>query len=714
MGKRTYNNIKTQEGFSLWELSIVMLIMIGLFVALVNIMPMILKRDHVEFDHSIVVKVDEQLLGFIATFSRLPCPDSNNDGIEDCGSSSGTIPYKTIGLNEDYAGVGSIPLVYAVFTNTVASANLTELNNLFNPTDSHGTVTEFTMPENKNGLDFCSALTNAKASTFSSSFAHIVLPNGTLTAVPYVIVTAGLGNADGTGTNFDGRNDNTTMDFEPPNKVHNTDYDDTVFSKNFDELAITLNCDTAQNSLNLLADAKATHTENVTQQASIKDGAELAIVITVMQTALGVANTAMAVYNLVLAVIEVVAAGVNLVAAIAACIASLGTACGLVAKAIAALVLGVLGVVAAGVSVAANIAALVLQVVAVVKIIDVANRAGSVVAVPDPNTAEDANGNVTNNGDLAVQVRDEANKLQKEAADKVIETRGSINDANGLATSVRSRFVILEGRTTSLRAAITAANEPNLTNTSTDAWAEHILNNYAVPTVTNLADASTEANLAVAALGAPLSTPGATIFDPPVITYPNVNFVTVKTHLGNAEPKMTAAGNAYTYIDGNYGNIRAWAIIARDRATTLINAHELTKPVYPTAPPAVTAARINAYVAALNTWQTKKNQLTLVRDRTYPVTDYVDELFVSIFHPDFNKNIFNTWIKRELSLILAAQGNTTGAYENITAAIDADANATYMENNIGAGNPGATTSVLNLSLGVDEILQKADEKGVEK
>ncbi|MCF6317713.1 MAG: hypothetical protein L3J83_00285 [Proteobacteria bacterium] len=683
-----HNKITKQYGFSLWELSIVMLILIGLFIALVKIMPYIVQRENVEFDQSIVIKVDEQISGFIATYSRLPCPDSDNDGEENCSSNSGTIPYKTLGLNEDYAGVGSIPINYAVFRNAGIDADLTNITDFFNPTDSHGTVTTLNQI---NGLDFCTALANANASAFSTSFAHIVLPDGAMIAVPYVIVTAGMGDADGSGSAFDGLNDTAALNFEAPNKNHNATYDDTVFSKSFAELASALECDTAQNSLNLLADAKATHTENVTQAQNIQEAAELAIIITIMQTALGIANTAMAVYNLVLAGILVGVASASLASAIATCVASLGTACALVGLAIAGLVAAIAAVISAGVSVGLNIAALVVQTIAIVRTIDVANRAGSTVSVPNPNTSTNTTGPIVNNSDLAAQARATAETLKQDAANKVIAARNSINDARGLSVTVRNRFNLLKSETQALANTNAAVSDTLFSSYTNSANSQTQINiNQANSAITNLASAHTNAINAVSALGAPTLAGN----------YPNADFPLVATRLGLAEPQMTTAQNSFTNLSNSYLSTRLSAINARNRIIAIRNA-------LPPLPNNATVAQTNARNAYLAVLQNAQNRAQAVINR-------VDEIFSNPFAPNFGDNIFSTWIGRELGFINAAQGNTTDALETIIGALDAEASATQLENNTGGTNPAPTTTVLPLSLGVDAILQAADDKGVMK
>jgi hypothetical protein len=774
--KKMNRQLHRQDGFSLWELSLVILIMIGLFVALVNIMPLIVKRTNVEVDNQALVKLDEQLLGFVAAHSRLPCPASstNYTGLEDCGLSTGAIPYKTLGLNEDYAGVGSIPIMYAVFRNSTDSADLANITNLFNPTDSHSDVTSLT---NINGLDFCSAITNAKASTFSANYAHIVLPNGTTSAVPYVIVTAGSKDADGTSGAFDGVNSTATLDFNAPNTTHNANYDDFVFSRSFDELASTLNCDTAQNSLNLLADAKATHTENVTQAQSLKEAAELAIIITIMQTALGVANTAMAVYNLAIGAALIGVASAALSTAIAACVASLGTACGLVAWAVAGLVATIVGVIAAGVSVGLNIAALVAQTIAIVKTIDVANRAGSTVSVPNPNNSTNTTGTVTSNEDLAADARTQAEEMKKEAADKTISARNSVNSAISMAAIIRNRFFDIRTLTQTLVATNGAVADATFSS-NTIAANNQVSTNYnqAVITSNNLSLAKVDADAAVTALGASVTTQPNPPFGPFVTTYPNIDFATVLTKLEATDTKMTLASDNFTLLTNSFGNSITNAINARDRIIAMKNAYPpivLSNPPNPTAAEAAAIAARDARFVILNDAQAKaqavidnlnattgfnyfdvlnkRNAAVNTRNETQgfindlvplPADASPDEVTnranlladlnasinrLNIVIANFNAvlssygpfdiipiNSLSDNVEIENARIQEALGKVTDAYKSIQGAEQLEESATELENGIGGDNPAPTTTVLTLNSGVDAILEAADSKGVEK
>lgn len=608
----TYN--KKQHGFSLWELSIVMLIMIGLFVALVNVMPFIVKRENVEVDNQVLVTIDRQLLGFIATYNRLPCPASTNSGLEDCLASSGSVPYKTIGLNEDYAGVGSIPVKYAVFRNTTSSADLAQITDLFNPTDAHGTVTTL---NNVNGLDFCTALASGKASTFSANYAHIVLPDGSTNAVPYVVVTAGMNNADGIADVFDGRNSTPALDFEAPNTIHTSNYDDTVYSKTFDELAITLECDTAQASLNLMADGKATHTENLAQAENLKDGATLAGLILAAQITISIANTAMAAFTLAAAITTLAAASALLAAAIASCVILVG--CALIPVYTAGVIASTVAIVAAGVSVAANVAAIIAQAVAIGLIIDVAVRAGATITVPE-GTTDPVTGTTTTNNDLGQQLRDQANKLIKDAADKVIDARNDINAARSGAVSIRNRFNTYKSQAATLVGTNAAVNDATFTFYTSSANTQAQTNlNQADSAVNNLNSAKGDADNAVNALGAAVVI--GLLFNP-VVTYPNANFPLAESHLSLAEPKMNTAATQFTNLANSYLTIKNRATNARDRIIAIRNA-------LPTLPNNATAAQINArnaYLAVLNDAQNKAQNIinTMNATKTIFISDLID------------------------------------------------------------------------------------------
>lgn len=101
-----------QRGFSFIEVSIV-LVIVGLLLALsAEFAGNYLERQRYAAASSKLTGVEQALIRFVSVTKRLPCADSNGDGVEDgapgsCAAhgdaSVGTIPYTTIGIARDVA-----------------------------------------------------------------------------------------------------------------------------------------------------------------------------------------------------------------------------------------------------------------------------------------------------------------------------------------------------------------------------------------------------------------------------------------------------------------------------------------------------------------------------------------------------------------------------------------------------------------------------------
>jgi hypothetical protein len=71
--------------------------------------------------------VENAVMGFLIAYARLPCPDTDNDGYENCPSTdpsvqiAGAVPYKTLGL----AGKRVLNLAYSPYIGTGSDKNLT-------------------------------------------------------------------------------------------------------------------------------------------------------------------------------------------------------------------------------------------------------------------------------------------------------------------------------------------------------------------------------------------------------------------------------------------------------------------------------------------------------------------------------------------------------------------------------------------------------------
>jgi len=235
---------KRFNGFSLIELSIVLAILGVMFLAVPSVIPTIKQIFVADNDVQTLDRAESSIKGFLKAQSRLPCPDSNADGIEDCGVGVdvGLLPYKTLKLSSPVKNGFGQPIAYSVYRKSSSTANLdadlASLKNRFSPILPNAEVST-----NSNGLDFCWALKNAIGTTNSNSFSYVG-SSSTPYNQAFVLASPGASNANNAGTFFDGINQINSRGFELPNKVIDSNYDDTVRSVGFAQLAGELQCST--------------------------------------------------------------------------------------------------------------------------------------------------------------------------------------------------------------------------------------------------------------------------------------------------------------------------------------------------------------------------------------------------------------------------------------------------------------------------------------
>ncbi|WP_321325808.1 type II secretion system protein [Thiomicrorhabdus sp.] len=233
---------KRLSGFSLIELSIVLAILGVMFLAIPAVIPTIQQIFVAENDEQTLDRAESSIKGFLKAQSRFPCPDSNADGIEDCGAGvdAGLLPYKTLKLSSPVKNGFGQPIAYSVYRKSNASANLdadlASLKNRFSPI-----LPNAESSTNSNGLDFCWALKNAIAAPNSNQFSYVGSSSSPYNQA-FVLASPGASNANNAGTFFDGINQIDSKGFELPNKVIDSTYDDTVKSVGFAELAGELQC----------------------------------------------------------------------------------------------------------------------------------------------------------------------------------------------------------------------------------------------------------------------------------------------------------------------------------------------------------------------------------------------------------------------------------------------------------------------------------------
>lgn len=106
-----------QHGFSLIEVAVVLFIVILLIGSLLVPLGMQVEQRQIRETEKALSDIYDALLGFAIANGHLPCPDTNNDGLEDinavndrCGViatsiSTGNLPWQTLGLgNSDVWG----------------------------------------------------------------------------------------------------------------------------------------------------------------------------------------------------------------------------------------------------------------------------------------------------------------------------------------------------------------------------------------------------------------------------------------------------------------------------------------------------------------------------------------------------------------------------------------------------------------------------------
>lgn len=203
--------------------------------------------------HSMLVNAaDEAILGFVHSRHRLPCPASSENGVEDCSTTAGFVPWRTLGMAVPPLNGAGLQLRYAHYSRSTANsaqdAALAQARDRFRPYFAATTpaVGSFQIMGTVNGLDFCQALVNASLGGASASHLNVRNPEtGNFVNVAYLLINPGQGDASGNGNLLDGLNSalsSANPVAERPERPASRDYDDRVHAVYFNQLSQALGC----------------------------------------------------------------------------------------------------------------------------------------------------------------------------------------------------------------------------------------------------------------------------------------------------------------------------------------------------------------------------------------------------------------------------------------------------------------------------------------
>ncbi|HET6633226.1 MAG TPA: hypothetical protein VFG73_11030 [Rhodanobacteraceae bacterium] len=204
----------------------VVLVIVGLLGALLwQMLPRLQSASSPEPGAVVQLRVaSDALVGFALAHSRLPCPDVDGDGLEDCAATAevGRLPQRTLGQ------MFPRPLRYGVSRS--ATSDLTVLSNRFVPN-----IPGIVPAPQLNGLDLCIGLRTAQSSLVAGV---VVGPRAVRSA--FALADSGAADASGDGDLFDGLDSGTS--FAAPGTPLTASFDDYTAAVGFGELAQRLNC----------------------------------------------------------------------------------------------------------------------------------------------------------------------------------------------------------------------------------------------------------------------------------------------------------------------------------------------------------------------------------------------------------------------------------------------------------------------------------------
>lgn len=440
----------------------------------------------------LLAQADRYLVGFAAKNYRLPCPDSNNNGVEDGGECAagavGALPFRTLGLEGTDVQRRLGQFTYSVGT----AANLTAAGDYYNPANWEGDAYAFGAI---NGADFCATLAAGVAPAYTLSAASTLNTSDQASAAQ-------------------------------------------TLSRRTDELSVSTGCALLNMSLETLARAKDMVDEVEQQKEDTVQAAIISSTMNGIATILTIVNVVMGAMDMAAAVAVLATAIGVLSAAIAACVVLVG--CAEIPHAAATVAAASIAVALAGVSIGLNVASAISQAVATGLALAVLVKANGLTGDSTVDlTAAIAQADAT--------AADAAAKATQREAEAVTARTAATNAQTALATtwtnllnSAHAYVAEANAATNPVGTRATTMNDSLLVTVQTRANALELAKQAVVQAQTDLEVATTKRDELVRGRN-DIQTQLASATDPQKITQLNSALTSMNSQITTANSDVTAA-----------------------------------------------------------------------------------------------------------------------------------------------------------------------------
>lgn len=258
------HNGSRSRGFGMVQVLLLIAVLAGL--AIIGYMQW---RERAAVDSSrqerqALAQADRALIAYATVMRRLPCPDTNRDGVEDCGSGDqkGWLPSVSLRLAGADPGVDVGQLRYLV-QRGAGTNDLTVLDDAWRPLEYNTAAKTFAMRDTTASggtyqaaihtlTDFCARVDSGRRAAYAAGMAEV--RSTPVRTVAYALVHPGNDDADGDGSVFDGVNASADSAVEDPaRKPLLARYNDIVAERSHATLLAQLHCDPLIDSINTVS-----------------------------------------------------------------------------------------------------------------------------------------------------------------------------------------------------------------------------------------------------------------------------------------------------------------------------------------------------------------------------------------------------------------------------------------------------------------------------